>query len=79
VDFIADHRVLLSAFGDSAIWAVAVMGATMYLLQVMIFCAIVGSNIHWQWTPNQYLASGIGGLAWIATQAVVAWRDRRGR
>jgi len=32
----------------------------MYLLQGLIFCAVVGSNIHWQWTPNQYLASGIG-------------------
>jgi hypothetical protein len=28
VDFAADHRVLLSAFGDSAIWAVAVIGAS---------------------------------------------------
>jgi hypothetical protein len=26
VDFTADHRVLLSAFGDPAIWAVAVIG-----------------------------------------------------
>ena len=51
----------------------------MYLMQALICCAVVGSNIHWQWTPNQYLASGIGGLAWIATQAVVAWRDRRVR
>ena len=38
----------------------------------LIFCAVVGSNIHWQWTPNQYLASGIAAcLAWIATQAIV--------
>ena len=52
----------------------------MYLMQGLIFCAVVGSNIHWQWTPNQYLASGIGaGLAWIATHIVVAWQDRRGR
>jgi hypothetical protein len=51
----------------------------MYLLQGLIFCAVVGSNIHWQWTPKQYLASGIGaGLAWIATHIVVRWRDRRG-
>jgi hypothetical protein len=51
-----------------------------WLLQGLIFCAVVGSNIHWQWTPNQYLASGIGaGLAWIATQIVVQWRDRRAR
>jgi hypothetical protein len=53
---------------------------TMYLMQALIFCAVVGSNIHWQWTPNQYLASGIGaGLAWIATKAIVRYRDRRAR
>jgi hypothetical protein len=52
----------------------------MYLMQALIFCAVVGSNIHWQWTPNQYLASFIGaGLALIATHVVVAWQDRRGR
>ena len=43
--------------------------AMMYLLQGLIICAVVGSNIQWHWTPNQYLASGIGaGLAWIATR-----------
>ena len=48
----------------------------MYLLQALIFCAVVGSNIHWQWTPSQYLASGIGaGLAWVATHIVVVWAD----
>jgi hypothetical protein len=32
---------------------------------------------HWHWTPNPYLAAGIGvGLAWIA---IVEWRDGRGR
>jgi membrane protein implicated in regulation of membrane protease activity len=41
----------------------------MYLLQSLIICAVVGSNIHWQWTPNPYLAAGIGVfLAWVATQ-----------
>ena len=47
-------------------------------MQGLIICAVAGSNIHWQWTPNPYLAAGIG-LAWIATRAVVEWRDRRGR
>ena len=48
----------------------------MYLLQgiifcAVVFCAVVGSNIHWQWTPKPYLAAGIGMfLAWVATQAV---------
>ena len=52
----------------------------MYLLQGLIFCAVVGSNIHWQWTPNPYLASGIGVfLAWIVTMAIVEFRDRKGR
>jgi hypothetical protein len=32
----------------------------MYLMQALIFCAVVGSNIKWHGTPNQYLASGIG-------------------
>jgi hypothetical protein len=51
----------------------------MYLMQALIFCAVVGSNIHWQWTPNQYLASGIGvGLSWIATMAIVEFQDSGG-
>jgi len=33
---------------------------TMYLLQGLIIFAVVRSNIHWHWTPNHYLASGIG-------------------
>jgi hypothetical protein len=46
----------------------------------LIICAVVGSNIQWQWTPNQYLASGIGvGLAFLATVIVNELRDRRGR
>jgi hypothetical protein len=49
-----------------------------FLFQGLIFCAVVGSDIHW--TPNRYLASGIGaGLALVATHIVVAWQDRRGR
>jgi hypothetical protein len=40
----------------------------MYLLQSLIVFAVVGSNIHWQWTPNGYLASSIGiGLAYAVT------------
>ena len=43
----------------------------MYLMQALIFCAVVDSNIHWQWTPNPYLAAAIGVfLGWCATQAV---------
>ena len=54
--------------------------AMWFLFQALIFCAVVGSNIDWQWTPNQYVASFIGaGLAWVATHIVVQWRDRRAR
>lgn len=40
-----------------------------FLLQSSIIFAVVASNIHWQWTPNGYLAGVIGvGLAWISTR-----------
>jgi len=75
VGYIAARDRLLRALDCCVFLAASGIGmAMMYLLQSLIFCAIVGSNIHWQWTPNQYLASGIGaGLAWIATHIVVAW------
>jgi len=42
-----------------------------FLLQGSIIFAVVASNIHWQWTPNEYLASLIGiGLAVAATAGV---------
>ena len=31
-----------------------------FLIQSAIIFAVVGSNIHWQWTPNGYLAGLIG-------------------
>jgi hypothetical protein len=52
----------------------------MYLLQGLIVFAVVGSNIHWQWTPNGYLASGLGILlAWAVTWWIVEIRDCLGR
>ena len=43
--------------------------------------AVVASNIHWHWTPNGYLAGGIGALlAWIATRLIygaLTWRQDR--
>jgi hypothetical protein len=40
----------------------------MYLLQSLIVFAVVASNIHWQWTPNGYVASTMGiGLAYAVT------------
>jgi hypothetical protein len=36
-----------------------------FVFQGSIIFAVVASNIHWQWTPNGYLASLIGvGLAY---------------
>jgi len=45
--------------------------------------AVMASNIHWQWTPNGYLAAAIGaGLAFLTTQILnelIAWsRKKRG-
>lgn len=34
-----------------------------YLFQGSIVFAVVASNIHWQWTPNAYLAMMLGGIA----------------
>ena len=52
----------------------------MYLLQSLIVFAVVGSNIHWQWTPNPYLTSGLGILlAWAVTWWIVEIRDRYDR
>jgi hypothetical protein len=43
----------------------------------------VFSNIHWQWTPNPYVATLYGiGAAWFTTVAIVAileWLVRRSR
>ena len=32
------------------------------IFQSLIIFAVVASNIHWQWTPNGYLASLLGFL-----------------
>lgn len=34
-----------------------------YLFQGSIIFAVVASNIHWQWTPNQYLPAVLGFVA----------------
>jgi hypothetical protein len=40
-----------------------------FLLQGSITFAVMASNIHWQWTPNPYLAGALGALlAWVATR-----------
>jgi hypothetical protein len=48
-----------------------------FLLQSLIIFAVCASNIHWQWTPNGYLAGLIGvGLAYGVTALLSArpWR-----
>ena len=39
-----------------------------YLLQLTVCLAVVFSNIHWQWTPNGYVAGFLGvAAAWLVT------------
>src|SRR6267154_776127 len=46
-----------------------------FVFQGSIIFAVVASNIHWQWTPNGYLASLIGvGLAYGVTALLNALR-----
>jgi len=33
------------------------------LLQITVFCGVMGSNIQWHWTPNNYLAGLLATLA----------------
>jgi hypothetical protein len=48
--------------------------AMWFFLQGLII-TVVASKIHWQWTPNPYLASGAGLLlAWVPTQVIVEFR-----
>jgi len=51
-----------------------------YLLQSSIIFAVVASNIHWQWTPNGYLAGLIGiVLAYGLTLLLSACLGKLGR
>jgi hypothetical protein len=47
-----------------------------FLFQSLVIFAVVASNIHWQLTPNGYLASLIGvGLAYRLTAGLSGlWR-----
>jgi ABC-type transport system involved in cytochrome c biogenesis permease subunit len=40
-----------------------------YLFQSLVIFAVAASNIRWQWTPNGYLAAGLG----IALAYVLTW------
>ena len=50
------------------------------LFQTLILCAVIAANFFLHVTPNPYLV-GVSGvlLAWLATWAVVVFRDRIGR
>jgi hypothetical protein len=38
------------------------------VFQSLVIFAVVASNIHWQWTPNGYVATALGvGVAYLAT------------
>lgn len=44
----------------------------MKLLQLVVFGAVLCANVHWQITPNGYLAALAGvGAAFVATHAVL--------
>lgn len=54
-----------------------------FLFQSLIIFAVMASNIHWQWTPNNYLASTIGFTAALAATGLlnelILWtRKKRG-
>jgi hypothetical protein len=45
--------------------------------QSLIIFAVMASNIHWQWTPNPYLAGLLGvGAAYGLTAVITALADR---
>lgn len=43
--------------------------------------AVMASNVHWQWTPNPYLASILGGiaalLATVGLNNLLLWTRRK--
>ena len=45
----------------------------MYVLQSAIIFAVMASNIHWQWTPNPYVAGLYAVGAAVGTTAIVNW------
>lgn len=48
------------------------------IFQALIIFAVVSSNIHYQWTPNGYLAGIIGvGVAYLVTLLINKLRPSR--
>ena len=50
-----------------------------YALQCSIMFAVVASNIHWQWTPNPYLAAVAGWLAALIVTGFIVGRIEAAR
>lgn len=51
-----------------------------YLFQGLIVFLVVSTNIYWQWTPSQLLASVIGiAVAFLATTALQSALESRRR
>jgi ABC-type transport system involved in cytochrome c biogenesis permease subunit len=50
-----------------------------FLFQALIIFAVVASNIHWQWTPNGYLAGLIGVVLAYGLTAALSELWRRSR
>lgn len=42
------------------------------LLQISVVVAVVFSNIHWQWTPNGYVAALLGTVAAFLVTAALS-------
>jgi hypothetical protein len=51
----------------------------MKLFQTLVFMAVMFSNIRWQWTPNGYVASLLGGLAAFFATVLLVWCGERWR
>lgn len=54
------------------------------LFQLTIVFLVIASNIHWQWTPNPYLAAVYGGmlafgLTWLLNAVSLVGRARRAK
>lgn len=42
-----------------------------FVFQGFVFWLVIMSNVHWHWTPNGYLAAGVGvGVSFVATWIV---------
>lgn len=50
----------------------------MKLLQAVVFLAVIFANIHWEITPNAYLAAAVGGMAAYGATMFVVWLQDTG-